>query len=154
MRFYREALELAVQDHFPFDGFSLTYLANDQSGFELELTHNQGQAEPYSHGNGYGHLAVTVEDIEAAHQRLTALGLAPAPVKAMHHEGTLLARLFFLTDPDGYQIEFIERDLGVSRLTASKYLDALAAGGFVEKHKMGRSNYYVNVALNQILLGN
>lgn len=52
------------------------------------------------------------------------------------------------------KIEFIERDLGVSRLTASKYLDALAAGGFVEKHKMGRSNYYVNVALNQILLGN
>ncbi|HHQ4472931.1 MULTISPECIES: VOC family protein [Aeromonas] len=109
VRFYREALELAVRDHFPFDGFSLTYLANDQSGFELELTHNQGQAEPYSHGNGYGHLAVTVADIEAAHQRLTAQGLAPAPVKAMHHEGTLLARLFFLTDPDGYQIEFIER---------------------------------------------
>ena len=103
VRFYREALELEVRDHFPFDGFSLTYLANDQSGFELELTHNHGQAEPYSHGNGYGHLAVTVEDIEAAHQRLTALG------KAMHHEGTLLARLFFLTDPDGYQIEFIER---------------------------------------------
>ena len=48
-------------------------------------------------------------DLQAAHQRLTALGLAPAPVKAMHHEGTLLARLFFLTDPDGYQIEFIER---------------------------------------------
>lgn len=52
------------------------------------------------------------------------------------------------------KIEFIERDLGVSRLTASKYLDALAAGGFVEKNKLGRSNYYVNVALNRILLGN
>ena len=52
------------------------------------------------------------------------------------------------------KIEFIERDLGVSRLTASKYLDALAAGGFVQKNKMGRSNYYVNLALNRILLGN
>lgn len=51
------------------------------------------------------------------------------------------------------KIEFIERDLGVSRLTASKYLDALAAGGFVQKKKIGRSNYYVNLALNQILLG-
>lgn len=51
------------------------------------------------------------------------------------------------------KIEFIERGLRVSRLTASKYLDALAAGGFVEKHKMGRSNYYINVALNRILLG-
>ncbi|MDD2991840.1 MAG: Fic family protein, partial [Zoogloea sp.] len=51
------------------------------------------------------------------------------------------------------KIEFIERDLGVSRLTASKYLDALAAGGFVQKNKIGRSNYYVNLALNRILLG-
>lgn len=108
-RFYRDALELAVRDHFPFDGFSLTYLANDQSGFELELTHNHGQTEPYSHGSGYGHLAVTVEDIEETHQRLTALGLVPAPVKEMQHEGAVLARFFFVTDPDGYKIEFIER---------------------------------------------
>lgn len=50
------------------------------------------------------------------------------------------------------KIEFIERDTGVSRLTASKYLDALVAGGFVQKNKIGRSNYYVNLALNQILL--
>ncbi|MFQ2222521.1 glyoxalase superfamily protein [Aeromonas enteropelogenes] len=108
-RFYRDALELEVRDHFPFDGFSLTYLANAKSGFELELTHNHGQAEPYSHGSGYGHLAVAVEDIEAAHQRLTVLGLTPSPVKAMEHEGNLLARFFFVTDPDGYKIEFIER---------------------------------------------
>lgn len=51
------------------------------------------------------------------------------------------------------KIEFIERDLGVSRLTATKYLDALAAEGFVQKQKIGRSNYYINLALNRILLG-
>ncbi len=51
------------------------------------------------------------------------------------------------------KIEFIEHDLGVSRLTATKYLDALDAEGFVQKQKLGRSNYYVNVALNRILLG-
>jgi Fic family protein len=49
------------------------------------------------------------------------------------------------------KIEFVQRDLQVSRLTATKYLDALAAGGFVRKHKMGRGNYYVNVALNALL---
>lgn len=49
------------------------------------------------------------------------------------------------------KIEFVERDLKVSRLTATKYLDALAAGGFVNKLKVGRSNYYVNQALNAIL---
>ncbi|QSB00449.1 Fic family protein [Methylomonas sp. EFPC1] len=51
------------------------------------------------------------------------------------------------------KIEFIERDLNVSRLTATKYLDALAQGGFLLKQKVGRSNYYINIALNQILSG-
>jgi hypothetical protein len=41
----------------------------------------------------------------------------------------------------------------VSRLTATKYLDALAEGGFLLKRKVGRSNYYVNLALNAILTG-
>lgn len=49
------------------------------------------------------------------------------------------------------KIEFVERDLKVSRLTATKYLDALTAGGFVQKVKVGRSNYYINQALNAIL---
>lgn len=50
--------------------------------------------------------------------------------------------------------EFVERALGVSRLTATKYLDALAAGGFMNKQKFGRSNYYINLTLNRILLSN
>lgn len=49
------------------------------------------------------------------------------------------------------KIEFVERDLKVSRLTATKYLDALARAGFVQKVKVGRSNYYINLALNQVL---
>ena len=52
------------------------------------------------------------------------------------------------------KIEFVQRDLQVSRITATKYLDALAEGGFVQKHKIMRSNYYINVALNAILMGN
>lgn len=51
------------------------------------------------------------------------------------------------------KIEFIERDLKVSRLTATKYLDVLTAGGFLQKQKIGRSNYYINLALNVILTG-
>jgi Fic family protein len=51
------------------------------------------------------------------------------------------------------KIEFIERDLKVSRLTATKYLDALSQGGFLLKRKIGRSNYYINLALNTILTG-
>lgn len=49
------------------------------------------------------------------------------------------------------KIEFVQRDLGVSRVTATKYLDALADGGFVRKHKIGRGNHYINLALNAVL---
>jgi Fic family protein len=49
------------------------------------------------------------------------------------------------------KIEFVQRDLGVSRVTATKYLDALADGGFVRKHRIGRGNYYINLALNAVL---
>ena len=51
------------------------------------------------------------------------------------------------------KIEFVERDLNVSRLTATKYLDALAASGFLRKHRIGRSNFYTNLALFRILTG-
>jgi Fic family protein len=51
------------------------------------------------------------------------------------------------------KIEFVMRDLGVSRLTATKYLDQLAGDGFLLKKKQGRSNYYINIALNRILTG-
>ena len=50
------------------------------------------------------------------------------------------------------KIEFLQRDLNVSRMTATRYLDALCDTGFLVKRKIGRGNYYVNVALNQILL--
>ena len=49
------------------------------------------------------------------------------------------------------KIEFIERDLKVSRLTATKYLDALAQSGFLKKQKIGRTNYYIYQALYAIL---
>ncbi|WP_300450483.1 Fic family protein [Accumulibacter sp.] len=51
------------------------------------------------------------------------------------------------------KIEFIEHDLKVSRLTATKYLDALVAGGFLAKRKVGRNNYYINMPLYGILTG-
>ena len=49
------------------------------------------------------------------------------------------------------KIEFVQRDLSVSRLTATKYLDALTAGGFLRKQKISRGNYYINLALNVVL---
>ena len=51
------------------------------------------------------------------------------------------------------KIELVQRDLRLSRITATKYLDALTEGGFVKKQKIGRGNYYVNLALNSIFQG-
>ncbi len=109
VKFYQDALELDVKDQYVFDGFSLTYLANKETKFELELTHNHGQTAPYELGNGYGHLAVSVEDIEVAHKRLTSLGIEASDIKAFDHQQKHLATFFFITDPDGYKIEFLQR---------------------------------------------
>lgn len=107
--FYKQAFDLDVADRYAFDGFTLVYLRNDECDIELELTINEGQAEPYSHGSGYGHIAVCVDDIEAEHARFEQLGFEPTPVKSMAHQGNPLATFFFVTDPDGYKIEILKR---------------------------------------------
>ncbi len=109
VRFYREAFGLEIADHFPFEGFTLVYLRNPEADFELELTVNHGRAQPYALGDGYGHLAFAVDDLEAEHARFAAQGLAPEPVKEFHRDGALLAKFFFVQDPDGYRIEVLQR---------------------------------------------
>jgi lactoylglutathione lyase len=107
--FYDKAFGLKVAERVPFDGFTLIYLSNPETGFELELTVNDGKAEAYDLGNGYGHLAVTVEDIEAEHKRFSDLGLTVGKLVEMPHEGKPFAKFFFVTDPDGYKTEVIQR---------------------------------------------
>jgi len=107
--FYSKAFGLEVADRFDFDDFTLVYLRNDENDFEIELTLNKGREAPYTHGDGYGHVAVCVDDLAGEHARLTALGFAPAPIKEMRHGGEVMARFFFVQDPDGYKIEVLER---------------------------------------------
>ena len=109
MDFYKRAFGLELAQRFDFDGFTLAYLRNDESEFEIELTWNHGQEEPYTHGSGYGHVALSVDDCGAEHDRLVEEGLDPNPVKQMEHDGQQLARFFFVQDPDGYKIEVVER---------------------------------------------
>ena len=109
VEFYTKAFNLGIKDRFEFDGFTLVYLKNDENDFELELTINHNQREAYSHGSGYGHLAVSVDDIEKEHARLVANDIDPMPVKEFHRDGNLMARFFFVQDPDGYKIEVLQR---------------------------------------------
>ena len=73
----------------------------------IELTHNWDQAEPYSIGSGYGHIAIGVPDIYGTCETLRAAGARitrePGPMK---HGSTVIA---FIEDPDGYKIELIEK---------------------------------------------
>lgn len=107
--FYDQAFGLKVKNRFDFEGFTLVYLKNDENDFEVELTINHGRAEPYTHGTGYGHLAVSTDDVVREHGRATAAGLNPTPVKEFFRDGALLAKFFFLQDPDGYKIEVLQR---------------------------------------------
>jgi lactoylglutathione lyase len=107
--FYDKAFGLKIASRVPFDGFTLIYLSNPETGFELELTVNAGRTEPYDLGNGYGHLAVTVENIEAEYERFIELGLTVGKLVEMPHEGKPFAKFFFVTDPDGYKTEVIQR---------------------------------------------
>ena len=109
VEFYRQAFGLDIADRFAFEGFTLVYLRNPDSDFEVELTVNHGRSEPYTHGDGYGHLAVSVEDVDSEHARFVSAGLNPNPVKEFHRDGRLMAKFFFVQDPDGYKIEVLQR---------------------------------------------
>jgi lactoylglutathione lyase len=107
--YYARAFGLAVADRFDFPDFTLIYLRDPASPFELELTVNKDRTTPYDLGDGYGHIAVTVDDVEAEQARFTREGLAATPVKTLKHGDRALATFFFATDPDGYKIEVIQR---------------------------------------------
>jgi len=109
LTFYRGAFGLDVADIYDFENFTLIYLSNAESEFEVELTVNKGQEASYDLGNGYGHMAFSVDDIESEHARLSSLGFTPGDIKSLEHEGKALATFFFLQDPDGYKIEILER---------------------------------------------
>jgi lactoylglutathione lyase len=73
----------------------------------LELTYNFGQTEPYEIGTGYGHIALSIQDLDGTLARLAQQGIEPERPPYTIREGG--NRLCFVRDPDGYRIELIER---------------------------------------------
>lgn len=109
LSFYRTAFGLEIADRLDFETFTLIYLSNPETEFEVELTVNKGRTEPYALGDGYGHLAVSVADLAAERARMVAVGLTPKDIVDFAPGGTPLARFFFIEDPDGYKIEVLQR---------------------------------------------
>ena len=101
LEFYEKALGYTVHHTMgPEDGsWSNTYLVNDQTPFQIELTWNRGRTEPYENAGKDVHIACRVPDLDAAY--------------ALHEEmGCILRRnealgIYFITDPDGQLIELL-----------------------------------------------
>jgi len=111
LRFYRDGLGMTLLDRYDFEKGRFSILFLSFSGYRdgpaaIELTYNWDQAEDYTHGSGYGHIAIGVPDVPAAYERLAEYGgTQVSPPKAMMEGAPQLA---FVKDPDGYAIELIQ----------------------------------------------
>lgn len=82
------------------------FMGLPDDGPRLELTYNFG-VDSYEIGTGYGHIAISVSDMDATLEQLAALGIAPERPPYSVTEGG--SRICFVRDPDEYRIELIER---------------------------------------------
>jgi lactoylglutathione lyase len=106
LRFY-EALGFERRGKLDFGSAYNVYLGLPGDGDRLELTVNVGQDDPYDLGSGYGHVAITVDDLDATLARLAEQGIEPEK-PPYGPGGRDEYRICFLADPDGYRIELID----------------------------------------------
>ena len=102
-------MKLLRRDDYPEGRFTLAFVGYDieSKSTVLELTHNWDQAEPYTKGTGFGHLAVACDDMVGLCEKLAKESVPiPRPPGPMKHGTTMLA---FIEDPDGNRIELLER---------------------------------------------
>ncbi len=97
--FYKEALGFAPVRTKEGDGFTLVFMGDGESDFQLELTYLHGRTKPYDLGECEFHLAVSAPDMKVAHARHEKMGCICFENPAMG--------IYFIADPDGYWIEVI-----------------------------------------------
>lgn len=105
VKFYQEAFgfEESRRRDFPDSKFTLVYLTLPGDEYELELTYNYDHAA-YDLGDGYGHIAISSDDLEKLHEEHKNKGFNVMDLKGL--PGTDPS-YYFITDPDGYKIEVI-----------------------------------------------
>ena len=107
--FYRKAFGLDVADRLDFETFTLVYLSNAEAELRSRAHRQQGQPgalcarRRLRPSRGFGRRS------GREHDRLGALGLNPKKIVEFNRDGALLARFFFIEDPDGYKIEVLQR---------------------------------------------
>jgi lactoylglutathione lyase len=100
---FEEVRRMAIRD----EAVNVFMRMRDEEEPRLELTCNLGREEPYEIGTGYGHIAITAEDLDATLARLAEQGIEPEKPPYRVREGG--SRIAFVRDPDGYRVEIIER---------------------------------------------
>lgn len=83
------------------------FMGLPDDGARLELTYNHGREEPYDLGTGYGHIALSVDNLDGVLTSLANEGIEPEKAPYTVRDGG--SRLCFVRDPDGYRIELLER---------------------------------------------
>lgn len=108
IRFYTEVLGMRLlrRKDYPEGEFTLAFVGygDEADSSVIELTHNWG-VDGYDVGNGYGHIAIEVDDVHAATERIRALGGKVLREAGPMNAGTTI--IAFVEDPDGYPIELI-----------------------------------------------
>ncbi len=106
LKFYKEALGFVERERkdFPENKFTLVFLADPVGQVEIELTYNYNREQAYDLGNGFGHIAVGVADLEGSQKRHQEMGYEVTDLKGLPGSPP---RYYFVTDPDGYKIEVI-----------------------------------------------
>ena len=106
MAFYR-ALGFEERGRLNFDTAYNVYMGLPGGGDTLELTVNEDREEPYDLGDGYNHVALTVDDLDALLGELAQTGVEPEK-PPFHPGGREEYRICFVADPDGYRVELID----------------------------------------------
>jgi lactoylglutathione lyase len=109
LKFYTEAIGLKEtrRKDFPEDKFTLVFLSDESCNYEIELTYNYNPEKPYEIGNGFSHIAVSVEDLEKSRERHEEMGYKVTKLMGLSGEKP---RFYFVTDPDGYDVEVIRAE--------------------------------------------
>ena len=105
IKFYQDVLGLVEtrRNDKTEHGFILVYLSDQLGGYELELTYNIG-TDSYVIGDGFSHIAIGVDDLEATHATHSQLDYDVTPLKGLPGNQP---NYYFITDPDGYKVEVI-----------------------------------------------
>lgn len=111
LRFYCDGLGMTLLDRYDFEAGRFSILFLSYAGYRdgpaaIELTYNWDQDTDYTHGSGYGHVAIGVPDVTAMWQRLVEYGGRQGTAPKSMMPGA--PELAFVYDPDGYAIELIQ----------------------------------------------